>query len=278
MSAPSPQFEMPAGACDCHMHFYAADTPSAPGGPPVPGHFDLAQYRALQARLGLQRVVVVQPNAYQFEHRVTRAALRELGNAALGVAYVRPETSDAAFAMLTAEGVRAARIFELPYGACGFDDMAAVMERAHSFGWHANVQLDGRQLPDREAALRALPGNFVIDHIGKFLEPVTLDHPAFVSLLRLLDTGRCWVKLSAPYEVSKTGAPRYEDVGQLARRLVQHAPERMLWASNWPHPSEPIGAKPDDADLLHLLLDWAPSEARRRAILVDNPARLYGFA
>ena len=98
------------------------------------------------------------------------------------------------------------------------------------------------------------------------------------ALLRLVDTGRCWVKLSAPYETSKTGAPGYEDVSRLARALVRHAPERMLWASNWPHPSAPPDAVPDDADLLDLLLDWAPDEATRRRILTDNPAELYGFA
>lgn len=115
----------------------------------------------------------------------------------------------------------------------------------------------------------------MIDHVGKFLEPVPLDHDAFRSLLRLIDTGRVFLKLSAPYEVSKAGPPTYEDVGRLAKACVAAAPERMLWASNWPHPSVP--EKPDDAVLLDLLLDWAPDEATRRQILVDTPAKLYGF-
>jgi len=117
----------------------------------------------------------------------------------------------------------------------------------------------------------------VIDHVGKFLEPVPPDHDAFKSLLRLVDTGRCWVKLSAAYETSKRGAPHYEDVGELAKALVKAAPERMLWASNWPHPQEPRDAMPDDADLLDILLEWAPDDAVRRKILADNPAELYGF-
>ena len=112
---------------------------------------------------------------------------------------------------------------------------------------------------------------------GKFLEPVPPQHPSFKSLLRLVDTGRCWVKLSAAYEVSKSGPPRYEDVGILAKALVKAAPQRMLWASNWPHPTAPKDAFPDDANLLDLLLEWAPDEAVRRRILVDNPAELYGF-
>jgi D-galactarolactone isomerase len=155
--------------------------------------------------------------------------------------------------------------------------MDEVMARVHPFGWHANLQLDGRELPQWEPAIKRLPGKFVIDHIGKFLEPVAPDAEPFKALLRLVDTGRCWVKLSAPYETSKSGAPRYEDVSLLARALVKHAPERMLWASNWPHPSAPKDNMPDDADLIDLLLDWAGDEPTRRRILADNPAALYGF-
>jgi D-galactarolactone isomerase len=149
--------------------------------------------------------------------------------------------------------------------------------RAGNFGWHVQLQLDGRQLPEREALLKRLEGTLVIDHNGKFLEPVAVDHPSFKSLLRLLENGRTWVKLSAPYETSKKGPPLYPDVGTLAKALVKAAPERCVWASNWPHPSVPAEQRPDDADLLDLLLDWAPDEKTRNKILVDNPAKLYGF-
>jgi len=151
------------------------------------------------------------------------------------------------------------------------------MKEVHPFGWHANIQLDGRELPKYEAQIKRLPGKFVIDHIGKFLEPVSPESKEFRSLLNLVDTGRCWVKLSAPYETSKTGAPKYEDVGRLAKALVKKAPERMLWASNWPHPSVPKEQRPSDEELLDLMLDWAPNEADRRKMLADNPAELYGF-
>jgi D-galactarolactone isomerase len=117
----------------------------------------------------------------------------------------------------------------------------------------------------------------VIDHIGKFLDPVPPDHESFKSLLRLLDTGRCYVKLAAVYESSKTGGPRFEDVATLAKALIRHAPERMIWASNWPHAQAHIFGYPNDADLLDLLLDWAPDESVRRKILVDTPAELYGY-
>jgi len=272
-----PRLAAPPGACDTHMHIYDRAVPSAPGGPALPGHFPVAAYREVQSRLGLERVIVVQPNAYQDDNRVTLDAIGALGPNAKAVGVVRPGVSDAELDRLTRGGVVAQRIFQLPWGAVGFAQMDEVMARVHPFGWHANIQLDGRELPRYEESIRRLPGRFVVDHNGKYLEPVAPDHESFKSLLRLLDTGRCWVKLSAPYETSKAGAPRYEDVGRLARALVTHAPERMLWASNWPHPSAPKDAVPDDADLLDLLLEWASDDATRRRILVDNPAELYGF-
>jgi D-galactarolactone isomerase len=267
---------VPRGACDTHMHFYDSKLPSAPG-TFLPGDFTVADYRVMQKRLGLERVIVVQANAYADDNTVMLNAMRELGKSAKGVAVVKPTVSEAELARLTKAGICAVRIMTLHGGMLGFDVMDAVMARVHPHGWHANIQLDGRELPKYEAQIQRLPGRFVIDHTGKFLEPVTTDHAAFKSLLRLLDTGRCWVKLSAPYETSKTGAPKYEDVGRLARALVKHAPERMLWASNWPHPSARKPAPPDDADLLDLLLDWAPAERDRNSMLAGNPAELYGF-
>ncbi|HET7669533.1 MAG TPA: amidohydrolase family protein, partial [Burkholderiales bacterium] len=169
------------------------------------------------------------------------------------------------------------RIMTLHGGMLGFDVMDQVVARVHPFGWHANIQLDGRELPKYEAQIKRLPGKFVIDHTGKFLEPVSTDHEAFKCLQRLVDTGRCWVKLSAPYETSKSGAPKYEDVSKLARALVKQAPERMLWASNWPHPSARKPAPPKDEDLLELLADWAPDATVQKKILADNPAELYRF-
>jgi D-galactarolactone isomerase len=204
-------------------------------------------------------------------------AIRSLGKNAKGVAVVRPGIADQELERLTKAGICAVRIMTLHGGMLGFDVMDAVVAQVHAFGWHANLQLDGRELPQFEAQIKRLPGKFVIDHTGKFLEPVQPDSAPFRSLLNLVETGRCWVKLSAPYETSKTGAPKYEDVGRLAKALVKKAPERMLWASNWPHPSVPKEKRPADEDLLDLLLDWAPDEAVRRKILVDNPAKLYGF-
>ena len=270
------KIKTPSGACDTHMHFYDTKIPGAPG-TFLPGDFTVAQYRELQKKLGLERVIVVQPNAYADDNTVTVNAMKELGKAAKGVAVVKPDVKEAELKRLTDAGICAVRIMTLHGALLGFDVMDAVMKRVHPYGWHPNIQLDGRELPKHEAQIKRLPGKFVIDHTGKFLEPVAPDHPAFRSLLNLVDTGRCWVKLSAPYETSKSGAPKYEDVGRLAKALVRHAPERMMWASNWPHPSARKPAPPDDVALLDLLADWAPDASVQKKILVDNPAELYGF-
>ncbi len=265
----------PRGACDTHIHCYDRAAPAAPGAA-MPGHFPPDAYRELQERLGLSRVIVVQPNAYREDNTVTLAAMKALGSGAKGVAVVSEAVPDAELERLTHAGIVAQRFFNLPAGTMPFSRMQPIMARVHPFGWHANLQLDGRELPRHEAQIRRLPGKFVIDHNGKYLEPVSTEHESFIALKKLLDTGRCWVKLSAPYETSRSGAPKYEDVSKLARALVKHAPERMLWASNWPHPSVPAGTI-DDQDMLDLLADWAPSERDRQRILVDNPAELYGF-
>lgn len=262
------------------MHFYDPQVPPAPGGPPLPGRFTVDDYRASQLELGLQRVVVVQPNAYQFDNRVMLAALAELGDAARGVAVTSADTSDAEIESMTRRGVRAQRFYALRWGALGLDALEPLMPRLHAHGWHANVQLDGGTLPLHRERLAALPCDVVIDHVGKFLPPPSVADPAFDALLRLLDTGRCWVKLSAPYESSGqlAGPNAFDDVAVLVRALVAHAPERMLWASNWPHPFPPAGYQPDDGELLRFFLDCVPGEDARRLVLVDNPARLYGFA
>jgi D-galactarolactone isomerase len=276
MTLRPPTVVAPTGATDTHIHFYDAAAPRAPG-TPMPGQFLVDDYLAVQRRLGFSRVVVVQPNAYADDNQLLLSSIARLGAGARGIGVVKPSVTDAELARLTAGGLRGVRFITLNGGALGFDVLDAVMARVHEFGWHANIQLDGRDLPKHLAQIERLPGRFVIDHLGKFLEPVSVQHESFRALLRLVDTGRCWVKLAGGYETSKDGPPHYEDVSRLARALARHAPERMLWASNWPHPMM-RRLPPDDADLLDLLLDWAPDAHARQRILVDNPAELFGFA
>jgi D-galactarolactone isomerase len=260
------------------MHFYVGKYPKQRDAPPPPADATVADYRQIMAWLGLDRVVVVQPNAYGDDNRCTMDAMAELGvDKARAVVVVRPDVTDAELDHLTKAGARSVRIMTLPGGHLKWDVMDQVLARVRPFGWHPIVQLDGRDFPGREAQLRRIEGNYIIDHTGKFLEPVPTDHAAFKVLLRLVDRGNCYVKLSAPYETSKVGPPSYSDVGALAKELVKAAPERMLWASNWPHPGTSGDRYPSDANMIDLLLEWAPSEADRQKILVENPARLYGF-
>ena len=272
----TPKLKAPDGACDTHMHFYDKKYPLAPtaaSAPPEDGSVET--YQALRGRVGISRTVVVQPTAYGKDNSCTLDGMAALGKNARGVAVVDEKVGDAELRRLDAAGMRAARLHMLPGGAIGWDIADAVVKRVQSVGWHAQLQMDGRLLPDRERQIRDWPGRIVIDHIGRIADPVAVSNPAFRCLLRLVDSGRVWVKLSGPYLVSKSGPPRYEDVSALAKALAKAAPERMLWATNWPHPSEEN--PPDEADLLDLLLDWAPDEPTRRKILVDNPAELYRF-
>lgn len=273
----APRLAAPAGACDTHMHIYDPLYRALPGTnfPAQPA--TLAHYLELRQRLGLTRAVVVQPTAYGSDNRCTLAAMTALGDSARGVAIVETGAPDAEIARLTALGMRGIRYHMLAGGGVTWDSMAQMAARVAPHGWHVQVQAEGSDWARHEALLAGLPCAVVIDHIGRFRAPVAADDPNWRALRRLVDGGRCWVKLSAPYHGSASAAPRYDDIGELARMLLRAAPERMLWATNWPHPSLQSGF-PDEAALLDLLADWAPNEAARRMTLVDNPARLYGFA
>ncbi|MCE3247306.1 MAG: amidohydrolase [Geminicoccaceae bacterium] len=277
--AERPQLQAPAGACDCHMHFYGTPDqyPVAPSAAFLPPPATVADYREVQARLGLERVVVVQPSAYGTDNRCTMNAVEEIGEGARAVVVIDQDAADAEIEQLTKDGARGIRFHMFKGGVLPWEILEEMAARVHAFGWHVQLQCNGRELPEREALLRRLPGTLVIDHVGRFQDPVPPDHTAFKTLLGLLESGRVWVKLSAPYESSTSGPPRYEDVGVLARALVGAAPERMLWATNWPHPGQSDPQVRDDALALDLLLDWAPDDATREKILVVNPAALYGF-
>lgn len=275
-SKKTPRLPAPAGTCDTHMHVYEKRFPLLPGSVPPP-EAPVSAYREVQRRLGITRAVIVQPNAYGRDNACTLEAIAALGlDRARGIAVIDHETQDAEIELLTRAGIRGIRFHLLPKGYLGWDVIEELSARVQDFGWHSQIQLNGREFPEREALLKRLPGRIVVDHVGRFHDPVPVDHPSFKSPQRLIDTGRFWVKLSAPYKsISRDGPPHYRDVGTLAKALVKQAPDRMLWASNWPHPGQ--SHVPDDADMLDLMLDWAPDDATRRKILADNPADLYGF-
>ncbi len=163
--------------------------------------------------------------------------MAQLGAGARGIAVVPVDVAQAELVRLDRAGIRGVRFMMLPGGLLQWDRLERMAERISALGWHVNLQLDGRELPQREAMLNRLPGKLVIDHIGKFLGPTQPDSDVFLCLRRLVDRGNCWIKLSAPYESSRTGPPDYADVAPLVQFLALHYPDRCLWASNWPHPN-----------------------------------------
>ncbi len=269
----TPRLIAPKGACDTHTHFYNAAFPSAPTALMTPPDARVEDYRELQQRLGLERVVIVQPSTYGLDNSCQLAAMKAIGENARAVVVVDNTITSAELERMTRLGVRGARFHLFPGGAVPQEMLEEVAARVHDFGWHIQLHMDGREFPLREEVLKRLPGMLVVDHVGRFPGPTSIDDRSFKALLRLLETGRCWVKLSAPYLSSSL--PGWADVAPLARALVKAAPDRMLWASDWPHPGHQ--SPPDEADLLDLLLDWVDDETVRNRILVDNPAALYGF-
>jgi len=275
----APKLDVPANACDCHHHIYDGRFPVSPhwhqGFPPGS---TVADYQLLQRRLGTARSVVVQPSTYGIDNRCLVDALSQLGSSARGVAVVDTEVKDVELRTLDEAGVRAIRInFVSPqtWGTTTPEMLTTLAKRISPLGWHVQILMTGDQIATHEAVVRALPTKVVIDHLGRIPQPDGVRHPAFAAVRRMLDEGQTWVKVTEPYEDSKLGPP-YADSSEVARAYVQAAPQRILWGTDWPHPTQ-RDTKPDDAMLVDLLADWAPDEKTRRRILVENPAELFGF-
>jgi D-galactarolactone isomerase len=206
------------GACDCHVHIYEDRYPLVPGVAWVPRHSPVSLYRKAQQAVGLQRAVVVQPTGYGYDNDCLLAAIAELGDDARGIALLAPDAPAGEIQRLHAGGVRGVRYMMIG-GVLTWDSLEPMAARMADVGWMVNLQLDGRGFPAHEEVLKRLPCPLVLDHNGKFLEPVEPGHPAFQSLLRILDTGNVWIKLSAPYETSKVGAPAYDPIPVAIRCL-----------------------------------------------------------
>lgn len=263
----------PAGTCDTHLHFYDDGADVAPAAVLRPPEATVADYRNVQQELGLHRVVVVQPTTYGHNNEVQLAAMADIGPQARGVMVVDSSTPRSELVRLDGLGVRGARFHLLPGGAVSVDELEPTAHAIADFGWHLQTQFDGNQLPELADRLAALPVPVVFDHVGRFMPPPAVGSEAFTALLNLLDTGQAWVKLSAPYESSRQEPP-HQDVRPLIDALVSHAPQRLLWASNWPHPGQTSPPRP--ATLAQWMEQWIPARLRQQ-ILVDNPAGLYGF-
>jgi predicted TIM-barrel fold metal-dependent hydrolase len=282
----APKLKAPMNACDCHHHIYDARFSFAQAGARMVPNARVADYRLLQRRLGTTRSVVVTPAPYPAsvsDNQVTIDAMAQFGANARGVAIVYPGITDAELKTLADAGFRGIR-FSLavanaiapPIAASIVDAIESLGKRVNTLGWHVQFNVTADQIVAAEDMLNRLPAQMVIDHMGHMPQPMGIDHPAFTIVRRLVDKGKAWVKLSVTYDSSKVGPPTYADVNKVGQAYVRAAPERLVWGSNWPHPNE--SDKPNDAVLFDLLADWAPSEATRHRILVENPETLYGFA
>jgi predicted TIM-barrel fold metal-dependent hydrolase len=264
-------------ACDSHMHVFDPRFAPSPHWHRKPTEAPVAAYRRLQERLGTSRAVVVTPSTYGTDNACTLDALDQFGDDARGVAVVAHDVSHAELDRLHARRVRGLRVnFVSPqsWGETTVEMLTTLARKAARLGWHVQVLMQPEQVVALEAILRDLPVPVVLDHLARIDPREGVNGPAYAALRRLLDGDNAWVKLSAAYMRSR--AP-YDDTLPLGLALVQVAPERLVWGSDWPHTTEPPGSI-NDADLVDLLHAWCGgSTAAMDRILVENPTRLYQF-
>jgi len=272
-----PGFAVPPDACDCHAHIIGPLTlfPLQLERSYTPPEAPLSAYRHLLETLGLSRGVLVQPSIFGTDNACMLQALARHRNTLRGVAAVEANVDEAELESLASNGIKGLRLNLLFKGGVPLDHLEALARRVERLQWHLELLLDVRELPALMPRLARLPVDIVIDHLGHMPAAEGIAHPGFQSLLKLVRGGRCWVKLSGAYRVSSAGAP-FQDTVPFARALVEADPTRLVWGSDWPHTAI-AGHMVNDGDLLDLLALWVPEPRLRHLILVENPARLYGF-
>lgn len=284
-------FQVPAGACDCHVHAFGDPErfPFSPARTYTPPPASVEEMREVHRALHTDRVVVVNPSVYGTDNSCTLDAVTRLGASARGIAVIDDKTPEARLDEMDRVGVRGIRI-NLETG--GETDPAVARRRFHAGverirgrkNWHLQVYARVSVIEGIADLLEAAPMPVVFDHFGGAKAALGVAQPGFGTLLQLVRSGKAYVKISGAYR-SSTLAPDYPDVVPLAKALLAENPHRILWGTDWPHPSQVAGRKIeispllliDDGRLFNQLAVWAPDPALRKAILVDNPARLYGF-
>jgi predicted TIM-barrel fold metal-dependent hydrolase len=286
-------FDVPAGACDTHTHVFgdprrfAFATPR----PYTPEPASVAEMRALHLALHTQRVVIVQPSVYGVDNSCTLDGIKQLGSIARGVAVIDEKTPESALDEMTRAGIRGIRINLETSGVtdpvASRQRFAEAVERLKNRNWHIQIYTRLSVIESLKDQIAAAPMPVVFDHFGGAQAALGLEQPGFSTLLNLVRTGKAYVKISGAYRAS-TKAPDYPDVAPFAKALIAANPQRILWGSDWPHPnsSQVPGHKftdiaplqqIDDGRLLNQLPVWTPEAAVRKTILVENPAKLYGF-
>jgi predicted TIM-barrel fold metal-dependent hydrolase len=271
-------FDVPAGSCDCHTHIYGdpVQFPYIPGRVYTPQTALPEEMAALHKALGIQRVVIVTPSVYGTDNSATLYGMK---------------TSESDLERMNQAGVRGIRLNLATGGAhdprTGRQRFQAALERLRGRNWHLQLLTDSMMISVLKDLVAASPVAVVVDHFGGAEASRGLLQPGFPDLVEMVRSGRAYVKISAAYRCSTLG-PDYPDVAPFAQALISANPDRILWGTDWPHPNSvtPPGRKPtevtplfqiDDGRLLNQLAVWAPSAALRKKILVDNPARIYGF-
>jgi 2-pyrone-4,6-dicarboxylate lactonase len=273
-----PRLQCPAGAVDTHFHLFgpAAQYSFHPDSPYRSADALPETVMAMHRVMGISHGVIVNGGGYGRDPRHLMDTLKRFPAYFRGVAVPPDHLSETEINAMTASGVRGIRFVSQVRGTHLAPILprlaAAVAER----GWHVQFYGHGGDITDNADRLLALPNDIVLDHFGAIIAEKGLDQPAFKTILKLLDTGRVWVKLSGPMRCSRL-APPYADMTPFAHALVAHAPERLVWGSDWPHVNMNDQIMSNDGDLLDLMLEWVPDEAVRNRILADSACKLYGF-
>ncbi len=277
--ATKPRLEAPPGACDTHAHIlgpydrFPLNEDRSYTAPEAP----LEDFLVVMETLGVERAVIVHGSAHGTMLGATEDALLRMAGHARGIAVVEPGITDRELERLNEVGFRGLRFTTLLRGGAGVENIAPMAERLRPLGWHVQLFVHGpTDLAGLIPTLADLPVDLVVDHMGHFTPSDGVDHPAFGALLDLVHGGRCWVKLSGAYRKTESGPP-FDDMTPFAQALIEARPDRMVWATDWPHVMLTDRAMPDDATSLDWALSWGVDDGTMRAILADNPAELYGF-
>ena len=272
----APKLKAPANACDCHHHIYGSQYKVDPRSTLRPGDASVEDYRGFQKRIGTSRNVVVQPSTYGTENAPTLDAVAAMGPQARAVVVVDDTVSDTELKRMHAQGARGIRFNLAQTGATTAEMLEPLSKRVNELGWHIQINASAARIAEIMPILEKVPSRIVFDHLAHIPQPDGVNHPLYGQVLRLIDKGNTWVKLSGAYADTKVGPPSYADSSAVAQAYAKAAPERCVWGSDWPHPGE-REKKPDDAVLFDLLLTWVPDEKARHRVLVENPAVLYDF-
>lgn len=271
-----PATPVPADATDCHHHIYDSRYPADPLASLPHADASLDDYRRLAKCLGITRHVIVQPSLYGIDNRCMMEALDLAGASARGVAVIDGSVQRRALIEMHARGVRGVRINARLPGRVSLAGLQELAEKIAEFGWHVQMALSPERLVEIAPVCRRLPCQIVFDHMAYLHAYGGAGHKGFGVLVDLMQADKAWAKLSGPYIGRHSAAPAYEDAVTLGARLARAAPDRLLWGTDWPHPTVQC-PKPDDAAWLDRLAEIVPNDTDRLRILVENPAKIYDF-